>query len=147
AGGVACWGGHGSCQLGIGDTSRTGAHLPARVPGIERRIVHLAAGHATVFAVDETGEVFAWGHSSSGTLGDRTMSGVPLNPAYLNNLCTPSPKSVSALRGARRIAVGLRSALAVDALGRIRAWGYNGFDTLGHEAGPTVDVRCPDNTS
>jgi alpha-tubulin suppressor-like RCC1 family protein len=70
-GGVWCEGQNGLGQLGDGTTeSRSGF---ARVQGLERSVVAIAAGQQHACAVLDSGEVRCWGSNNFGQLGDGTV--------------------------------------------------------------------------
>lgn len=100
--------------------------LPRRVdlPGAAADI---AAGESHTMALLADGTVRAWGSNGYGQLG---------NPYGPNDPDKPEPVQVlredgSPLSGVKAIAAGSLHSLALDANGRIWAWGYNGSGQLG----------------
>lgn len=117
-GGVKCWGSNGSGQLGNGtwDASST----PSQVQGLTTGIVDVESTEGTSCALTTGGEVWCWGDSYSGGVGDGSFdaANTPVQPVGL-----PAIASISA---------GLRHVCAVGADdGSVWCWGFNGYGQLG----------------
>jgi hypothetical protein len=92
---------------------------PALLPP-RTRVVAVALGKHHTLAASDDGAVFAWGSNRDGRLG---VPGVD---------SAPTPRRVSSLK-ARVVAVAAanRHSAAVDAGGRVWAWGANGLGQVG----------------
>jgi alpha-tubulin suppressor-like RCC1 family protein len=112
---VWAWGGNGSGQLGLGDT--TTRHVPVMLGLTD--IVAIAAGHGHSVALNSTGDVFTWGRNVEGQLGNgsTTPSSTPIQ--------LTSPTSVSA------IAAGMYHTLTVKSDHTVWGWGRNSYGQLG----------------
>ena len=119
-----CWGGGGSGNLGNNLTSDQSS--PVSVAGA-RSWKSITASGSSVWGIEaSTGNVYAWGDNTYGTLGDNTTSG------------RSSPTSVVGGQSFKSLSVGLTTAttLHVAAIegstGNIYCWGYNAYGQLGN---------------
>jgi alpha-tubulin suppressor-like RCC1 family protein len=126
AGKVWAWGSNSSGQLGDGTT--TGTSTPEKLGTFPTGtvIIAIAAGYAHSLAVDNTGQVWAWGDNLHGQLG---------NPAATQPQKTPiAVTSTTGLTGAVSVGAGgmSNSSFAVTATGRVWSWGDNTYGQLGN---------------
>ncbi|MCL2556140.1 MAG: hypothetical protein FWE03_03870 [Firmicutes bacterium] len=121
AGNLWAWGDNSRYQLG--GFNPTGELDPVHVNTGGRmnnaRIVSVAAGWEHNLAIDEFGNLWAWGQNDRGQLGDATTT----------NRATPIRVNTgNRMNNARiiSIAVGGRHSLAIDEFGFLWSWGDNG---------------------
>ncbi|MFO1484682.1 MAG: choice-of-anchor D domain-containing protein [Verrucomicrobiaceae bacterium] len=132
---VFAWGDDQHGQLGRG-TSGVGVHsdLPVAVSGllVGKHVKAVSAGLSHSVALTDTGELFAWGHNSSGQLGDGTSA-----------VERTTPVAVTGLSGIVITAVdcGYTHNLAVTNDGKLYAWGAGANGRLGN--GGTADSNVP----
>lgn len=69
---VAAWGSNSHGQIGTGQTAAS-VTSPTIVPGLSG-IVYVSAGANSSFAMDQNGNVWAWGDNTYGQLGDGTTT-------------------------------------------------------------------------
>jgi hypothetical protein len=105
----------------------------------------MAVGGERILELTGNGEVISWGGNQSGDLGDDTHldSNAPL---LQNNL----PVHVVGLSNIIQIASGLNHSLAVDATGKLWAWGQNDLGQLGdggREYNTAIPVPVPGKTN
>ena len=153
-GALYAWGQGTEGQLGIG--SATSSTVPAAVdmtavlPG--RTITQIHAGGATSFAIDDEGNVYAWGNNASGLLldGTTTDSTVPIAvPASMfegkaiTQVSSPMASPVLDNPGQNTFADRYMHALALADDGTVYAWGSGTLGQLGDGSsyGATVPVR------
>ncbi len=124
-GGVKCWGGNGSGQLGDGSLiTRT---MPADVVGLTSGVRAIAAGRFFTCALMDSGRVNCWGDNAAGQLGDGTT------------ITRSEPRDAISLTSAvRAIAAGANHSCAVMDSGGVKCWGTNQWGQLGDG---TVDWR------
>ncbi|MFJ3205739.1 RCC1 domain-containing protein [Streptomyces sp. NPDC086989] len=120
---VLSWGAGRTGQLGNGTTADSLSPTP--VTGLARSDVdQISAGgtsSADSFALARTrSTVKAWGHGSSGQLGNGGTSNQSV------------PTSVPGLSHIKDIAAGGRHALALDTSGQVYSWGDNAYGQLGN---------------
>jgi len=110
------WGTNGSGQLGLGDNeARDG---PARVQGLEGKLVHAATGGKHSLFVMDSGRVMAAGAGEKGATS---------HTADLN-----SPKLVGMLEGVVEASCGKDFSLALTRDGDVYSWGWSEHGCLGH---------------
>ncbi|WP_326770766.1 sialidase (plasmid) [Streptomyces sp. NBC_01591] len=120
---VLSWGAGRTGQLGNGTT--VDSLVPAQVTGTARGdVVRLSAGgtnSSDSFALALSGgTVQAWGHSSSGQLGNG------------GNTNQTVPTTLPRLSSIKDIAAGGQHALALDTSGQVYSWGDNAYGQLGN---------------
>lgn len=111
-------------QLGLGSQA-TDLSTLQQIPGLPV-IVAIAAGGYHSLAIDDAGDVWAWGDDAQGQLG-LGETGETLQ--YL-------PQRVQALSGATSVAAGADFSLAVLGDGTIQSWGANLYYQLGGAGNP-----------
>ena len=90
------------------------------IEGLED-IIQISAGQEFGLALASSGTVYSWGHSTRGELGDGTP------PGQFRTL----PAPVSHLTDIEKVSAGADHALALDGSGRIWAWGFGYYGSLG----------------
>jgi YD repeat-containing protein len=128
---VWAWGSNRNGQVGNGApcgpiTRSCASTRPVQVPGL-RRVVAIAAGGEHGLALTATGDVWAWGANGAGQLGRPPSA----TPACSAGVCTPLPVRIAGLRRIVAVAAGDDDSLALDATGRVWAWGGNAEGQLG----------------
>lgn len=126
---VLSWGYDGLGQLGSGNGDLRKQPEPVVLPG---PAVAIAAGSDHALALLADGRVFAWGDNSLGQLGAGSLDDAIVTPV-----------AVAGPMGADVVAIGAgwSHSLALDASGRVWAWGSNTSGQLGD--GTQLDRRTP----
>jgi alpha-tubulin suppressor-like RCC1 family protein len=122
------WGNNFEGQLGDG-TNFNSSNVPVSVSSLTGIIAIAGGGYQHSFALKNDGTVWAWGHNSSGQLGNGT---------FIN---TTVPVPVSSLTAVTAIAGGGGHSLALKNDGTAWAWGRNFFGQLGN--GTNTDSNVP----
>lgn len=127
SGNVWAWGSNKYGQLGDG-TKKTTSAIPVRSTRLPS-IAHIAAGSYHSMAVDDDGNVWAWGMNLYGQLGEGTTtdSNIPVQTSEVANIVS--------------IRSGAAYNFACDSTGSIWAWGGNYCGQLGD--GSTTDRLTP----
>ncbi|EFO79638.1 regulator of chromosome condensation RCC1 [Oscillochloris trichoides DG-6] len=117
-GGVTCWGGNGSGQLGNGTTTQRST--PVQVEGLSSGVMAITAGDSHTCALTTGGGVTCWGGNWYGQLGDGTTTqrNMPVNVVGLSS-------------GVAAIAAGGSHTCALSTEGGVTCWGWNTYDQLG----------------
>jgi alpha-tubulin suppressor-like RCC1 family protein len=130
-GGVKCWGGNGSGQLGDGST--TDRLAPVDVGGLAG-VAGIAGGDNHTCALTTTGGLKCWGRNDDGELGDgtTTSSSTPVDVVSLDP-------------GVVAFDAGGAHSCAVTNYGAAKCWGNNGSGRLGD--GTTTSQARPVDVS
>ena len=128
---VYSWGENGSGQLGNNDGTNTDLDVPAAVldSGVlsGKTVVAIAAASETGYALTSDGNVYSWGESDAGQLGDNNIGGPDaIAPVAVYTGGLLSGKTVT------KISAGGDSGYALTSDGGIFSWGENGVGNLGN---------------
>jgi alpha-tubulin suppressor-like RCC1 family protein len=128
---VATWGEGKTGQLGYGPAfeQRVSKEVPG-LTGVKALSINgetSLSGHA--LALMEDGTVQAWGANGKGESGQPIASSVKTKHGYVIEV----PTAVPGLSNIVAVAAGANHSLALDAEGRVFAWGANGLGELGIE--------------
>ena len=136
-GGIACWGGNGSGQLGNGGF--VSSHVPTAVTGLPGPATGVFAGESHACATTSVG-LYCWGANDSLQLGSAT-GGAP----------SAVPLLVPGGIVAAHVAPGDSHTCAIDIFGVVFCWGDNATGQLGNltvggaPTGPTAVQGLPNN--
>ncbi|RZJ24114.1 MAG: chromosome condensation regulator RCC1 [Haliea sp.] len=133
------WGQNHRGQAGIGQTTELGdAAHPVTPRAINTTVpfVALSSKLNHVAAVDANGEVWTWGESTDGQLGQGATASC--GGAVL---CSTEPGKVAGLSNVVSVATGYDHTLALDAAGSVWAFGLNTLGQLGN--GTSVSSNLP----
>ena len=119
-GSVWAWGDGGSGQLG--DGQYVSVLAPIQLPGLPPSTQRVVAGFLHSFALASDGSVYAWGHNTTGALGDGTTV-TRLTPTRANEVPAMS-----------MVAVGGGHTVALRPDGTVMTWGDNAWGQLGNAA-------------
>ena len=142
-GNVWVWGLNLQGQLGTGEC-REYSHerLPVNISDSfgSARIAQVFAGFSSSLALDENGHVWAWGSGEDGRLGigNDQQQRYPVNVSVKANSPLANVEIV-------QISVGFSHALALDAEGKVWAWGSNDRGQLG-TGERVIPHVCPPGT-
>lgn len=134
------WGGNANGQLGNGLNSNisTSVYISNNGSLSNQNVIAMSAGNQFSVALDENGQVHAWGSNAAGQLGDLTTikSLLPKNISIISAL---SNKTIT------RIVCGTMHTLALDSDGQVWAWGGNISGQIGNNS--TSNIDTPTNIS
>jgi alpha-tubulin suppressor-like RCC1 family protein len=136
---VHAWGFNGSGQLGNNTNGNANnAAIPIIISSVAgssligKTIVAIAGGGNHTIALDSLGAVHAWGNNIFGQLGNNDPGAI--SNSGTNSLLPLAVSSYGSLSGKIIVAsaCGNYHTIALDSLGAVHAWGYNGFGELGN---------------
>lgn len=125
-GNIWAWGDNKNGQLGVGLKEKDYTFVPRKVEAdINFSIVE--AGQQYSLAIDNDGNIWAWGINEDGQLGN----GEKGDSQYINPICKKNPVQIT--NGTRfiKLAAGKTHSLALDIEGNVWAWGNNFDGQLG----------------
>ncbi len=143
---VYAWGNNDNNNLGTGNTvtAPTAVLLAGALTG--KVIVKISSGSGSNLALDNTGNVYAWGHNAYGQLGSGATTVLTTPTKVMSNM-------TAIFAGTATITTGFTSAsFGINYLGRILAWGYGillgvGKDSTSNVLSPTAfNSRYPNRT-
>jgi alpha-tubulin suppressor-like RCC1 family protein len=117
-----------NAQGAVGDGTTTERHVPTLVSTLYNVTAISAGCSFHSLALDDEGDVWAWGYNAYGQLGLNSTS----NEAY--------PQGVPGLSGVTAISAGTYHSLALIS-GDVYSWGYNAYGQLGN--GSNTDSHSP----
>ena len=117
-GGIKCWGGNSSGELGNGSTADS--NIPVDVSGLTSGVTAISAGDAHTCAITTTGAAKCWGINTFGQLGNasNTNSSIPVSVSGLTS-------------GVSSISAGGGQTCSLSSSGLFKCWGYNLDGELG----------------
>lgn len=130
-GGVFCWGGNASGQLGVGD--RENRLEPTRV-ALPARAVDVRTAFSFTCALLADASVWCWGYNFEGQLG--------LGDTYPGE-DRATPVQLGTDRDWTFVATGQGHACGVRSPGRLFCWGRNHVSQLGQGTSDPVQLRAP----
>ena len=127
------WGNNNNGQLGNNITSFSS--VPVRVcdPSTGSNVdtglkaIQVSAGRLFSLAIDQDGNIWAWGYNDNGQLGNGKTSGTNTPQSVLLD-----PKHASTVLKAVQVSAGDFHSLAIDQDGNTWAWGRNDYGQLGN---------------
>ncbi len=129
---VRCWGANDDGQLGDGTDVNRGT--PTQVSGLSEPIAAIKPSYSHTCAVAVAGNLYCWGDTRYGQIGDGS-SGIE-----------PLPRAVVGLNNASKVSSGHQHSCAINTDGGAVCWGYNGSGQLGMGSsgpgGPVVAVSA-----
>ncbi len=150
SGKVFAMGRNNSGQLGDGTT--VDKTVPTQITGTNWVKVYAAgANNAVSYAIDDTGDLYAWGYNASGELGvgDTTARSTP-TLVNLPESCDKIATTHGDVTASGSSYLGHVVALLTD--GTVFSWGYNGYGQLGdgtttNKSGPTEITALGDDNA
>lgn len=129
------WGWNVNGQLGIGGyvNSTTPTVVDASGVLLNKTISSIYAGDRHSMVLDNAGVAYAWGYNLNGVLGDNSQATRPL-PVAVYTAGDLTGKAIV------KLSTGLSHTLALDSIGNIYAWGYNGNGEIGDGSGSTRQI-------
>ncbi len=123
------WGNNSFCELGNGTMQNS--KVPVKISqGIKFKEISTAEEAQCTFAIDEEGNLWAWGYNAYGQLGIGTTEN------YAN-----IPTKIAEGTKFKTVSTGYYYSVAIDEEGNLWSWGYNNQGQLGN--GTTKDSNIP----
>lgn len=130
---VYAWGVGG--RTGDGTTTQRNSPVLATGALVGKNITSIAAGGSHSLALDDTGQVYAWGTNTYGQVGNGTST----------NQSSPVAVTGGALSGKTiiKITAGTDTSFAIDTSGNLYAWGRDYYGALGTPVGHAGGGNIP----
>ena len=126
-GNLWAWGRNENGELGNGTTTRSSS-IPVQIKE-GTKFKKVGSGHWYSLAIDEQGNLWAWGYNRNGQLGDGTTTNSSI------------PIQIKEGTKFKEVSAGLYHSLAIDEQGNLWAWGDNRYGQLGD--GTTTNSSIP----
>jgi alpha-tubulin suppressor-like RCC1 family protein len=140
---VHVWGNNEYGALGNGSTANSSVPMAVSSYGTLKGkiVIAISCGALHTVALDNMGQVHAWGYNPYGQLGNNSTidSTVPVEVSRIVITSSLSDKTVVA------ISCGGNHTIALDSAGMVHAWGWNIQGQLGN--GSTTQMNTPINVS
>ena len=124
---VYAWGNNSTGEAGTGSTGRI--TTPQKINTLGNNITGIFNGIRSMYAVNSSGDLYAWGRNSSGQLGIGITSHVS------------PPNIIEGISGISSIEKTEDTVFATDTQGVIYGWGENNYGQIGD--GSTIDMLSP----
>jgi alpha-tubulin suppressor-like RCC1 family protein len=116
-----CWGKNNYGQ--VGDNSGVNKHIPTAVAmPANRTFISISGGGAHACALDDLNNAWCWGYGWNGQLGENSS----------DDQYAPVPTIMPSGRTFSQLIAGGSFTFAIDDLGNVWSWGYNGYGQLGN---------------
>ena len=149
-GGVLCWGGNNSGQLGDGTTENRS--YPVAVSGLDSGVIAITAAGIHSCALLAGGTVQCWGSNEFGQLGNGTHGDgdfdtidSSLTPSSVCSETIPPGFCGGTLTDVAAIDAGSSHTCAMTTSGSVQCWGSNEFGQLGDGTSGDGDPETLDN--
>jgi alpha-tubulin suppressor-like RCC1 family protein len=123
------------------------APKPVSVPVVNTTFVAVASGTSFNLAIDTNGDVWSWGWSEHGVLGngDDGEHNTKEGAVKLSYSAESKPARVTALLGLKNIdvACGAQHCAAISGEGVVYTWGNGGYGRLGHKTQESLFTPRP----
>ncbi|MES2630677.1 MAG: hypothetical protein V4611_01850 [Patescibacteria group bacterium] len=137
-GSVYSWGTNANGELGDGTTTNRNKPVAVNTTGTPmagKSITHVSSNTNHAVAVDSNGAVYTWGYNYYGQLGNGATLASQTKPVAVITANTPmSGKFITSVISADNHSV------ALDANGKVYAWGLNTMGVLGNDANVNSSV-------
>lgn len=138
-GALYTWGDNGFKQLGIPQDNISEISTPTLIP-TPAKFVSLAFTGTSSFAIDDQGQAWSWGESTSGELGRGSDQLIPCGDS---NSCRADIGPIAELKNTVALEAGGAHALALTADGTVWAMGANHAGQLGDGTTDSRDRPTP----
>jgi alpha-tubulin suppressor-like RCC1 family protein len=133
-------------QLGVGNTNDYSRHFPVNAgfpPGVKIKALYGMAHGGTFYAIDYDDQLWAWGNSNYGQIGNGSTGDVPI-PTLINGMGElPADAKVVDVKPGQGNWWGYFCVSIRCNNGDVYSWGSNRYGALCHETGNTTQVNTP----
>jgi len=139
---VYCWGNNGNGQLGNNSYTSTPVAVAIDTSGVlnGKTVTQVSGGSYRTCALDTDGQVYCWGRSYAGQLGNNSATGSSI-PVAVDTSGVLNGKTITQIAG------GTDHACALDTDGHAYCWGNNVQGQLGNNSNTNSPIPVAVNTS
>jgi Alpha-tubulin suppressor and related RCC1 domain-containing proteins len=107
------------------------------------KIIAIESGSMHSLALDDQGNIYAWGSNTSGEIGNGVAGADVVTPSKLNGLHGEDSNMIATTTKISAISASVSHSVATDTLGNVYTWGNNSYGKLGNGTTGGATINKP----